>query len=568
MKLPIFYLIFLSIALYANPIKTLHVKGDIDLIAGSFSKDSLLKACDIAYPPFYKFWQKEPTFTKEQINECAQTLTQYAHSFGFYKAQINATIQESQATLHVKKNEPIPITYLEADESVRPLIPFEEGDAFNPQSFTQTKRDIQTHFWNLGYPKVEIDAKAYVDLEAYRVELNFGANLRGIHTFGAIEIENNADVNNDILRTFIPVKEGDRYSAKALEKAHEELYNLGIYRYIGINQDLDRSDGTVPVKFTLQEGDYRELGYGFGYDTDSGARISGHYKNSNFKGNLKQLNIGASIDEKGTKAHMGLFLPRLHWEMEQFNNASMQNDIVFEHRDFESYKQRKIEGKVGFSKESFGFMHTVGFLSDFSQIDSKIGGYNDGNYWINGLFYKTTLDKRDNPKDPKNGYYLSFMIEHGTKLLLSEKSYLKTLSEIRFLKTYEPIKISLKTTLGTLDKNLPIHKRFFAGGDYSNRGYAYQKVGALDPEGNPYGGLTLVDTSLEFEYPIFKDASIALFWDATMLEESAHKFTNDFYNSVGFGLRYYTPIGPLRLDFGFPLDEDGAMFHLGIGQVF
>jgi translocation and assembly module TamA len=568
MILRFIYLIFITISLHASSVKELHVKGDIDLIAGDFSKDSLLKACNIAYPPFYKIWQKDPAFTKEQLHQCTQTLTQYAHSFGFYKAQITLEFQDDKATLHVKKNEPIRIFYLEADDSVRPLIPFSEGDAFSPKEFTQTKRTIQSHFWNLGYPKAELDSKAYVNLEAYEVEIVFTLNLRGIHTFGPVKITNNANVDEKILRTLIPFKEGDRYSANVLEKTHEELYNLGLYRFIGINQDLDKADGTVPVEITLQEGDYKELGYGFGYDTDNGGKVFGDYKNSNFRGNLKQFSTGATVDNRGVSSYMSLFLPRLYWNDALLQGVSLQNDATFEDKDYESYKQRKIDGKIGFSKKIWGLEHTVGALSDFSRIRSKLDGYESGDFWINALFYQTILDRRDDSNNPKNGYYFSFLIEHGTKLLASDETYIKTLSEARFLKSFDPLKVSFKTTLGTLDNDLPIHKRFFAGGDYSNRGYAYQKVGILDSQGNPYGGLSLIETSLEFEYPIFKDTAIALFWDATMLEQSANTFTNDFVNSVGFGVRYYTPIGPLRMDLGVPLDDDGVMFHLGIGQVF
>lgn len=568
MKLRFFYLIFFAIVLNASTIKSLHVSGDIDLIVGDFSKDSLLKACEITYPPFYKIWQKEPTFTPQQLNQCAQTLTQYAHSFGFYKAHIDLKINGDLASLHVKKNKPIPITYLEADQSILPLLPFGEGEPFSPKEFTQTKRAILNHFWNLGYPKAELDAKAYVNLEKYEVEMVFSLNLRGVHTFGPIKITNNANVDDAILQTLVPFKEGERYSAKALEKTHEELYNLGVYRYIGINQDLDKADGSVPVEIVLQEGDYRELSYGLGYDTDSGGRVSGNYKNSNFRGNLKSFNIGAIADNKGFEAYAGLFFPRLYWDNKILQGVNLQNDATVEDRDYESYKQRKIDGKIGFSKEYWGIKHTAGLLSELSQVRSKIPQYEDGKFWINALFYEAIFDKRDNPNDPKNGYYISFLLEQGTPLLASDITYSKTLSQVRFLHTFEPIKASFKTTLGTLSKSLPIHKRFFAGGDYSNRGYAYQKVGQLDPEGNPYGGLSLVDMSLEFEYPFLKDTSVALFWDATILNESTYDFSGDFTNSVGFGVRYHTPIGPLRMDLGFPLEKDGVLFHLGIGQVF
>lgn len=115
---------------------------------------------------------------------------------------------------------------------------------------------------------------------------------------------------------------------------------------------------------------------------------------------------------------------------------------------------------------------------------------------------------------------------------------------------------------------MPIFKHFFAGGDYSNRGYTYQNVGLLDSRDNPYGGLSMIDSSIEFEYNIYENIGLATFFDSTMLSRKANTFNEKFYNSAGVGVRYYTPIGPLRIDLGFPLQKGGFVFHIGIGQVF
>lgn len=149
------------------------------------------------------------------------------------------------------------------------------------------------------------------------------------------------------------------------------------------------------------------------------------------------------------------------------------------------------------------------------------------------------MDERDDILNPKNGYYLSFYIENGTKALGSEIDYIKTLTQIRYLKTFDKLTSSIKTSVGTLDKDLPIFKHFFAGGDYSNRGYAYQKVGLKDSDDNPYGGLSMIDNSVEFEYAIRKDFGVVTFFDSTMLSLEPNKFDEKFYNSYGFGARYY-----------------------------
>lgn len=162
------------------------------------------------------------------------------------------------------------------------------------------------------------------------------------------------------------------------------------------------------------------------------------------------------------------------------DTISLNNDISYEDKDYSSYSQKKIE--ISFSKISLVYLLLPGFLAQHSTDWIKLENYKSGSYLLNSVFYETILDERDDILNPKNGYYLSFYIENGTKALGSEIDYIKTLTQIRYLKTFDKLTSSIKTSVGTLDKDLPIFKHFFAGGDYSNRGYAYQKVGLKDSD--------------------------------------------------------------------------------------
>lgn len=563
MFIRILILLILPFLIFANEIKTLDFKGDIDLVLTDFSKNNLEKVCNITYPAFYKFWQKNPTFTKEDIIICSDSINEYAQSLGFYKALTSYEIKENKAVITFKKNEQVKIATIEVEDEYKTIIDLKIGEFFKASDFTNSKKAIKKYLNEKGYPKANLNAKAYVDMEDYKVDIVYKVTKNNPQYFGKISIENNAKVDTKYLEDAIEFKQGELYNSTLIDKTYENLYNFGIYKYISIDQNIDTQDDTIPVNLKLTLGNYRELTYSIGYDTDTKARFKAQYKNDNILGNLKKFTIGTNINQDGYEFYNNINNPHFY-----FDGLSLNNDVSYENMDYSSYSQEKIEEKISLTKDFLTFSHTVGFLSQYSKIDSLLSEYKSGNYLLNSLFYEISLDKRDDILNPKNGYYISFYIENGTKALASEEDYIKTLSQARYIKTYDKLTTSIKTKIGTLDKDLPIFKHFFAGGDYSNRGYAYEKLGLLDSDDNPYGGLSLIDSSLEFEYNVYKDIGVATFFDSTMLNLEANNFNDKFYNSYGFGLRYYTPIGPLRADLGIPLDDGGFVFHIGIGQVF
>ena len=402
-----------------------------------------------------------------------------------------------------------------------------------------------------------------MDIDEYKVDIKYEVVKNSIQKFGDIKIKNDAKIDMSFLEKNIEFVKGQDYNSTLIDKTYENLYNFGIYKYIRIEPDLDKSTDDIPVDINLVQGDYRETSYGIGYDTNTKARFKAQYKNDNFLGNLKSFTIGTKVSQDGFEVYNNLYNPYFIKDDVSFNN-----DVSYEDMNYTSYSQKKIEEKLSLSKDFFGLSNTAGVLLQHSTLESDLKEYESGSYLLNSFFYEAILDRRDDILNPKNGYYLSFYIENGTKAIASEIDYIKTLTQARYLKTFNKFTSSFKTTIGTLNKDLPIFKHFFAGGDYSNRGYAYEKVGKKDYDDNPYGGLSMIDSSIEFEYAIKKDLGIVTFFDSTMLSLEVNKFNEKFYNSYGFGARYYTPIGPLRVDLGFPLDDGGFVFHIGIGQVF
>jgi len=564
MKKHLILFVLLSLFIEAKIFSKVEFKGDTDLITGEFDRSTLLKICHIEYPPIYKIWKSNPTFEKGQIPKFVESLKNYAHSMGYYKAKVYAKTTDDTILLYIKKNKSIKVKSIELAKEFDSFALFKKGKRFRTKDFTQTKKRITRFLEENGYPTYTMNAKAKVDLDLYQVDIEMKIDKGEKRYFGATYVNNSSKIDHDLITEQIVYEEDELFNILKLEESYDNIYRLGVFSKIQVEADFNNSDGISDVGITLEEGETKEILSRLGYDTQDGARGGVNYIDHNFFGNLREFTARLKVAERGYRAYTGFYDPKIVVPI--LGKFSIRNELSYHDWKFDGYDEALLLERFTIGRELFRLKHFFGFQHEYNTISSDNPDLLSGSYLINSLFYRLVIDERDSVMNARNGYYLSFYAEKAMGVIGSEIEYLKLLGEGRYIKEFDPMVFAFKLRIGTLNHETPLFKHFFTGGAMSNRGYEYRDLGP-HTKGDATGGVGVIDTSFEGRYPITENFSVVGFFDASTISEEVQKINDDWYRSYGMGMRYISIIGPLRFDIGFQEEGDFAL-HLGIGQVF
>ena len=557
-------LFLFTIFLNGETFKKIEFTGDVDLVTGEFDRATLLKVCHIDYPTFYKIWKSNPTFESKQIVDFKENLENYAHSMGYYKAEVTAKTEDETIYLKIKKNEPIKVTLIEMPDEFKDFALFNKGERFRTIDFTETKNKISSFLSEHGYPTFEMHAKAYVDIDLYNVEVKIEVKKGEKRYFSSTDLNNSSKIDDALIKEQIVYEEGELYNVLKLEESYENIYRLGVFEEIKMSADFNNTEAKAPIHIALEEGKTKDFASSIGYDTQDGARGGVEYIDHNFLGNLREFRIGANVAQRGYIAHTSFYDPRIKTPL--LGDFSFLNEISYSKWDYDAYVEKLLVERVTFGKKFVGLEHYFGFQMEDSKIESGSPTFMAGDYLINSLFYRVLIDGRDSTMDAKNGYYTSLYVEKAMKQLGSQMEYLKVMGEARYIKEFKPMVWATKIKAGTISQKTPPFKHFFLGGAMSNRGYEYRALGE-QAGAYPIGGLSMIDASMESRYHLTENFAVIGFVDGSKLSQELNDFSGEWYLSFGTGVRYLSIIGPLRLDVGFPT-TGGFALHLGIGQVF
>jgi|WetSurMetagenome_2_1015567.scaffolds.fasta_scaffold03549_4 outer membrane protein assembly complex protein YaeT len=560
-----------------------------------------LKKVLVTKEKFLALFTKVPLDEKNLADDLERIETYY-RSQGFYHARVEShdltRIFGNEVLIEIKVAEGPPMnvsamTLVVDGEQEGPwhsellrIMPLRVGSRFTTPAYQDIEKSIVRYLSEWGHPKPKVDMKARLDKSTNQAEVSVEVSTGPVCYFGPISLEGNNNVADQVIFREVTFSTGDRFNGSKIQDTQQRLFGLDLFQFVDLTVDNMDGNGTaLPVRILVKEAKKQTVRVGGGYGTEDKFRGQVQWEIRNFLGDGRRMQINAKASSI-VQSLQGRFLqpyfltPHSYLTVDggiekqiqvSFTNQKEYLDPIFNYRWNE-----RLSSHIGYDLEANRLLDVI--------IQPVVQGPQDQdreNYFVSSILQGNAWERVDIPANPREGLRFFQTVEWATGALGSQVDYVKLILEGRgYLPLSQYGVLATKLRWGGIQplentELIPIFKRFFAGGGDSVRGYPYQKLGPLDQYGNPIGGMTLVEGSLEWRFPLPKSFEGVLFTDfGNVFERSFEALWTRLRYTAGCGIRYLTLVGPLRLDFGYQLNPPEGdffnpyQFYFSVGQAF
>jgi len=534
------------------------------------SSSDLYEALDIDVPLFFEFWKDPPGIDPKMQALYVEYLKEFYKSKGFYHTNIvSNTVNNKSVTITIEENAPIVIANIETISTldVDAIIPFKKGMLFDAQQFAESKKALKKFYVNKGFCNAKIDAKSWLDIEKNTAYLLYSITPNKRCYFGKVSVSSPQTIQSDIVRTFLKFKERERYSTELIRQSYDALYAQEGIAKVLIDVS-ERHENIVPVHVSIEDHDRPiRFNMGLGFSSDEGFAFSMGMKHRNFLSNLKTLSLkGRYTDVK--KSLTGTFSMPLR------NRNILGAEVGYVDERFEGYKERRTYETLYLNqyRSEHTFFEGVKYDHALTYASKDVAAFQNSDLYLLSLLLGWRYDVRDKFLDPTRGYFIKSDLSGAHNTLLSDATYLKYEFSGGYIHNMGSSVLAFRAKYGSIkvfDGAVPASYRFYAGGMNSNRAYSYRMLGPKNINNNPVGFSRVAEGTVEYRFPISGNFRGVLFSDTTLIGNSTGSNYDNTYVSVGAGLRYSTPIGPIALDFGIDTaDTNQYAVHFHIGELF
>lgn len=554
-----------------------------DTTKGLFDGGSQLITLEDKPPP-------SVTALAARVKSDIELATKVLNAFGYYDAAVKGAVDDEQSPVLARITVTAGQRYgvgeirlLDAagaplDPALSPhpvAMPLVTGKKWRAQAVLDAEALIIANLGRQGRPFAKIlHRDAVLDRPAHVINVTFAVDPGPPARFGATRFDGLDRLNRSAAAALLDWTEGETVDMDKVEKTRLRLVEAGIFRTVTIGLEPPGADGLAPVVVTVGEAPPRTLGGGLTYTTGEGFGTKAFWEHRNLFGNREKLRVTGRFAQTGFGLTARAVRPDVRWrDVDLVAQGELQHDTL------EAYDidRAAVSGGLEWRVDPQLFLSGAVSLEQSHIQDVR----RTEDYTLLGLPLVARHDTTDDALDPTQGHRLLLGLTPYYDLLgpagvfmpvtVTGSTYFALDAEKDFVFA---VRGGLGATLGPGTLTLPADKRFYAGGSDSVRGFAYQKAGPLDDDGDPEGGRSLVSAGAELRWRVTKAIGIVPFIDGGSVFPTAYPdFSGDFFVGAGLGLRYLSPIGPLRLDVATPLlgkrkSDDIVQIYISIGQAF
>jgi outer membrane protein assembly complex protein YaeT len=578
-----------------------------------------LKAALATHESAWIPWGKKAYFDRSRFDADLKRILAFYSDRGYpdarvtgFDVKLNDKQDQVDLTLTVTEGEPVRVAAVNLIgfdvippahfDDLEKRVPLKVGEPRDRQVVVTTHEMAVNEIRDHGYPYGKVSTSEDLGADGKHAAVTFTAEPGKIAYFGPVEVVGNKSVGDNIIRRELTFKPGELYRRSIVQESQRRLYTMELFQFANVeplNQEAQPSE--VPIRVTVAEGNHQRVNFGVGYGSEEKARIDSEYHHVNFLGGARSagahlrwssLDRGARLDFNQPyfmRPHFSFGAEAQQWYTftPAYKSTVTGAKMTVTHR-----ANRNTSWAVSITSEHDSSSVDPLVLANPAQRASLIAlGLNaitgEQNGTLNALGFDMQHSTADNLLNAHRGYQIAFHTEEAGRLVPGTFNYYSLAADGRhYLPISDRLVIASRAQIGNLRPfgneaaNVPFSKRYFLGGATTVRGWGRFEISPLI-DGLPIGGDSLLAFSEELRATLRGNLGGVLFVDAGNVWAESFGFKlGDLRYAVGPGLRYQTPVGPVRFDVGYQINPlpgllvNGASqtrrfrFHFSIGQAF
>jgi outer membrane protein assembly complex protein YaeT len=565
-------------------------------------------------------WGRKAFFDRSRFDADLKRITAFYADRGYpdarvtgFDVQLNDKQDAVDISVTVDEGEPVRIADVQFRgfdvippdrlQQLKTRIPLHAGAPRDRQLVVSAHEMALNELKDYGYPYAKVGTdEANPGGNVKLSTITFTAEPGTLAHFGSIDIDGNKSVGDRVIERQLTFKPGDLYRRSVVQDAQRRLYGMELFQFVNIEPlNQEQQPPEVPVRVTVAEGNHQRVNFGVGYGTEEKARLEGEYRHVNFLGGARTAGAHARYSSLDRGVRLNFNQPYFFWphvslgaEAQQWYTftPAYQSTIrgakgILTHRESQrtswsvsintEHDSSTVEPAVLNKREQFATLIALGL--------DPISGKQNGT--LNAVAFDLQRSTADSILNAHRGYQVAAHAEQAGRIIPGSFSYTAVSADARhYLPIGETMTIASRVQLGNIRPSgndptrVPLSKRFFLGGATSVRGWGRYEISPLTG-GLPYGGDSMFAWSEEFRTALYGKLGGVLFMDAgNVWADSWGIRLRDLRYAVGPGLRYQTPIGPIRFDIGYQLNPIPGLIvngsenprrwrlHFSIGQAY